>query len=888
MNNLADRYFLDWSGSFAAGTNMVGGKGWNLGRLQRYDFHIPVGGTLSTRAYAKFIADNGISQNIEALARSISIANLQDESILKSLEHIREKIKASPFPAEIGNDLEEALREKNLWDKAVAVRSSASMEDSSTLSFAGIHDSFLNVRGITKILEAVKECYASLWTPRAVAYRRKMAVKDEDVLLAVVILEMVEAKAAGIGFSCDPSTGRQDTVIINANFGLGESVVGGVIEPDSYYLDAAPRLARPAIKSIRLGRKGGVAVAKAEGGTDFCQDPTLAGEQALSDRQIEDLGLIILRVFQVLGHGVEHQDIEWTFDGRDFILVQARPVTALPRMTYPALKNQPEIWSNGNIKDSSPMVMSELGWNIGQGFFDKLLNAYLYAVGYPVLSGAIAMKRFNGRMYANLSLLQWSQYDCFGILPKDTNASFGGHQPEIQINNNRPFRGWPGSKRVLRTVKLVVALNKARGNAKRTFAHNAKYTEAMRKRDYAVLNDAQFIDTYAEILSACDKYLPTFAFMTVLAAYSNQKLIDQLEKHFPDRGRTLAIAVLAGSAEITSAQHGYHLLELAQTAKNDLDAQNYFATEPFKPLEWQNSLPESSPFKQAFRNFLAEFGHRGIYEYEVMNPRWRQDPSYLLEIVRNSVDAADLQRVQGLQKAKGNQAWAEIADKLGRRKLAKVRRLATGAAEGAELREMSKSVFVKFLEPLRLMFEEIGRRLQAKGVLQHQSDIYHCTCSELAAILLGTWDGTSLKYLVDERKAAKEELEKLEAPDFIVNDTPSFPEVSKAASGKTLSGLGVSAGTATGIAKLVSHPLQGTKLESGDILVAPSTDPGWTPLFLKVSGIVMETGGFLSHGAIVAREYGIPSVVNVPGAMSIIKNGQQITVDGDHGKVILK
>jgi len=177
--------------------------------------------------------------------------------------------------------------------------------------------------------------------------------------------------------------------------------------------------------------------------------------------------------------------------------------------------------------------------------------------------------------------------------------------------------------------------------------------------------------------------------------------------------------------------------------------------------------------------------------------------------------------------------------------------------------------------------------LQERGILEAKPDVYHCALSELASILCDKWDGYSLKYLVTEHKAIKETLESLDPPDLIIDDVPSFAKPAYLVSGKVLTGLGVAAGKASGIAKLIYHPNEWSKLKAGNIMVAPSTDPGWTPLFLKASSIVMETGGFLSHGAIVAREYGIPSVVNIPGVMKIIPDGAEITVDGDNGQVIL-
>jgi pyruvate,water dikinase len=887
LNTDSKQVFINWSEAFEAGPKIVGGKGWNLGRLTRYGFKTPKGGVLSTYAYEQFILENALNEDIKAISQTVTLDNVQEESSLNKFDQIRDKINYGKIPSSIRDELMRTLQELNISDNSWAVRSSASIEDSSTLSFAGIHDSFLNISGFNNLISAIKECYASLWTPKAVAYRRKMNVQDMDVLLGVVIQEMIPAEAAGIGFSCDPRTGEDDAIVINANFGLGESVVGGLVQPDEYYLDNNPRLARPSISSLRVGRKEGITLLTENGGTNFSPTLDFVDKQVLSNQQIEQLGLIILRIFDALGQGIDNQDIEWVFNGQEYILVQARPVTALPKITYPELRDQPEIWSNGNFRDAGPMVISTLGNRICKDVVDVVFSAHLEVVGYPIIPGLKNSRLFNGRVYANLSLLQWRFYDCFGIAPSSTNEVTGGHQPEIRINEKGAYHGFRGLKRLSRFYKYVLALNKNKKNAVKIFAAADQYTRELRKKDFKNLPDQDFLKMFTEIMIAHKDYMPTFALMSAAATYPNQKLVDELKKRFKSQGNALATAVLAGGAHITSAQHGYRLLELAQMVREDSEAKKFFYAQPFNPLNWDKALPDNSLFKKAFIDYLDEFGHRGVYELEIINPRWRENPTYLLDIIKNSIETADLKKIQEQQQLKANRAWEEISRTLPFYQKPIVRYWAKEAGTGAELREMSKSVFIKFFEPLRLMFEEIGQRLQDRAILEQKNDVYHCALSELASILCAEWDGHNLKSLVTERKANKEKLESLDPPDLIIDDVASFAKPAQLVSGKVLNGLGVARGKASGKAKLISHPNEWSKLEAGNIMIAPSTDPGWTPLFLKVSGIVMETGGFLSHGAIVAREYGIPSVVNIPGVMKIIRDGAEITVDGDNGQVIL-
>ncbi len=231
MDKNCGDFFLDWTGAFLAGVEAAGGKGWNLGRLERYGFNVPAGGVLTAGAHRSFVEENNLLEDMWRITRNITTVNIGDKENEQKLFLLREKIMAGRIPSNVRDELEEKLRAAGILGNPVAVRSSATAEDSGKASFAGVHESFLNIRGLDNILSAIKECYASLWAPRAVAYRRKMDVKDDEVIPAVVIMEMVEAEAAGVGFTCDPRTGQEDMALISANFGLGESVVSGAVEP---------------------------------------------------------------------------------------------------------------------------------------------------------------------------------------------------------------------------------------------------------------------------------------------------------------------------------------------------------------------------------------------------------------------------------------------------------------------------------------------------------------------------------------------------------------------------------------------------------------------------------------------------------------------------------
>jgi pyruvate,water dikinase len=239
------------------------------------------------------------------------------------------------------------------------------------------------------------------------------------------------------------------------------------------------------------------------------------------------------------------------------------------------------------------------------------------------------------------------------------------------------------------------------------------------------------------------------------------------------------------------------------------------------------------------------------------------------------------------QKEKLEQVWLEIKDKVPDSELASIRNLVKECQGGAVIREKTKSVLAEIMEAYRIIARKLGCRFYERHLIKEPDDIFFCTWSELFSILNSEWNGIGLHALIDMRKNWKKEMELLAPPDVILGEKPRFEKQVSWISNNYLEGVPVAAGKAFGLARLIRHPDEGVQLQSGEVMVAPSTDPGWTPLFLKAGAVVMETGGFLSHGAIVAREYGIPAVVNVPGVMDIIKEGWTIAVDGNNGKIFV-
>lgn len=849
---------LSWPEAFAAGVPRSGGKGWNLARLARYGFPVSDGFVIEATAYRDALAPH---HAIVEEAGRITDATAPGADAL--LARLRAGIEAMTLPSPLRDAIAGALTDHNL--DRVAVRSSAVAEDGAEASFAGMHRSFLGVRGLEDIERAVVGCWASLWTPHAVAYRRKMNVSDEDAACAVVICAMVgdpEPQCAGVAFSADPQTGRQSVVVVDAAPGIGENVVSGRVNPDRFV--------------VRIGTSG-----ELEPESYVGRAPAL-----LDEAQRRSLALLIWRIHWALGGGQQPQDVEWAFDGASFWILQSRPVTKLPHFTFRGAETLPVIWSTANIKDAVPGVYSMLGWSLLRSTIDSVLYASLDAAGHPAPHGLESVRRFDGRGYFDLTGVEWALYDLLGILPAETNKAVGGHQPEIPVPSAKPLEGPDAKRRKLAMRKMLWRLLRIRREFSRVMPPY-----------FAALKRAMQIDvtklSNRELLAVLTDFIAHHRDVDPLVGLSNSASgplllgLGQLMKRIaPEDGEGLAARLLTGAGSITSADHGYALHDLAGIARRDAAALAWLRSDA-AATTWE-SLPSDSPFRIGLRKFLDEYGHRSVYEGDVMNPRWSEDPSFLVDQLRIFVEQPESDP-RLLARRVNEDAWRE----LGRRTLVwrpVVRWLVNRARKASAMREEAKSALVASVPPTRRIALEVGRRLVRAGHLDKPEDIFHLSLFDFRALLEEEWDGRGAREIAHDHAAQREAWLKLSDPaDVIIEEKGGaslvLPDVPEAFDGEQWRGIAVSGGNVTAIARVVLHPDEGRRLGTGEVLVAPSTDPGWTPLFLRASAIVMETGGYLSHGAVVAREYGIPAVVNIPGILETLQDGETIAVDGNRGIV---
>lgn len=853
---------LTYEQSFIAGTEISGGKGWNLSRLERYGFNVPEGLVISSEVYLSFM--DKIKEKINSLK---SNPDKQKEI----LEDIQKTILEIDFSENFKTELSE-IYNKTLKDKILAIRSSATLEDGSEFSFAGIHSSFLNISGFDNVIENIKNCYASLWTAQAFAYRENMKITHENVKCAVVICEMVKnIKYAGVIFTSDPVSGRRDLLKISAVEGLADKLVSGHVNPDEI-----------TVKKNFM---------------DYEISRLSEANKTLDNKQITLLCNIAQRILWDLGEGQLEQDIEWVHDGEKFWIVQSRPITNLQYPTLEALKNMPVIWSNGNFKDAIPGIQSNLGWSGLQKVIRYIMYIPVEKSGINVPQGMEILRRFQGRMYFDLGFMQYLYNEGYNLTPTETNKLIGGHQPEIPTNKLNLLQKINANLNSQKMLKAGKENEKYIYDEIKAIEGQYKFYKSL---DYSKLNEKDIARYVNDIELILEKFSPMFHLANSSSGTSLTLLQMLMSKFAPEDAMEISTGLVSGSGYVTSAEQGYGIYELAKIVFYDNEALKYFTDKNFEVSEWKKLSPDSK-FIKGLNNFLEKFGHRAVYEGEIANPRWNEDPSFIINQVKLITDSGDTSDPRDIAK-KTRKRVEEKLSKYNKLLGFIAKKLAEGARKGASLREKAKSTMALTQEPTRMLVLRLGELMVEKNLIEDKNDILNLSKTDISMYLSGEWDGKGAKNLINDIKVRDKKWSLEKPADVIITDkSGNYLPVEKLADfniesnytktkikkGNIISGVGVSSGIVTAKVRIVNHPYEGDKLQKGEILVAPSTDPGWTPLFLKASGIIMEVGGNLSHGAIVSREYGIPAVVNIPGILEILKDGQEVTINGNKGEIII-
>jgi rifampicin phosphotransferase len=876
---------VDFSDIDSSMINAVGGKALNLGIMSSGNLPVPGGFCVTTEAYRLVVANR-----LDDLMGKLADAT-DGSAVAAAAEEARRRVLAIEVPDELRTAITDrygALGE----DEPVAVRSSATAEDLAYASFAGQQDSYLNVIGSAALLDAVRQCWASLWTDRAISYRNANDIDHRSVALAVVVQRMIDAAAAGVMFTANPITGSRNETVIDANPGLGEAVVSGAVNPDHFVVNSVD----DRIVTRRLGDKRVMITSRPGGGTAHQELADASSEACLDDAQVlqlVDLGQEVQREYGA------PQDTEWALDsvGR-FWLTQARPITTLyplPRTHRPGLRVLfCFTLAQGLTRPITPM---------GIAAFRLIGSSVASTIGIPIpqpLAGPPAMHAIGQRLFLDITNVLRNRIGrraiiaIFGVMEARASAVLKtlAQRPEFSIIDA------PGHA-VLRHIAGALLRNKVPVRAALALANpewayrGIAATERRLRRALTPPVDA----TAAQRLDFVEQqlgYLFLLVPRTVAYAASGFLMLGASRRLLRDVARPGELQeVMRGLPHNVTTEMDLKLWELTTQIRSDEASLQVFTNLAVPDLLQRYRDRALPPLAQrGLQGFLRRFGHRAVAEIDLGLPRWSEDPSHVLGVISNYLRLGDGDPDPVLQFRAGEAKAESMVSSLTARAAERSRLRARLAGwtlrrvrQLAGLRESPKFLLIVALAAMREQLKEVGHHLSAAKTIEQVDDVFFLDLGDARRGLAGE----DLRALVEERREAYEqELRRRHIPRLLLSDGTE-PEAAAAVGARAdgaLAGSPASAGTVTGRARVVLNPV-GAHLEPGEILVAPSTDPGWTPLFLTAAGLVMEMGGTVSHGAVVAREYGIPAVVGVPEATHKIQTGQLITVDGASGLVTL-
>jgi pyruvate,water dikinase len=857
----------------------IGGKAAHLVWLVRHGFDVPEAVVLPAEAFIQAIRELPAGCEPKALLRAAS-----GRAGYQRAAEARQKILELALPRGLEPELAalaSTLGVRSAW--GLAVRSSATCEDGALVSMAGLAESVLGVQGADALIAAVRHVWASIASGRALAYLAAHGVRD--VGMGLVVQRMVEARAGGVMFTRAPGAQARssDDRIVNVGLGLGAAVVNGVATPDVLRIDARGRLAeasiahKPRATVVRDGAIEDVPV-------DEPDKPTLDRDQ------MAGLAAIAARL-----EAVEPAawDVEFACDAERIWIVQARPATG---RGYPEGGDADTVWSNVNVGEALPGVATPFTWSVAGAFSEAGFRRAFAALGCRVPKHARLVGNVHGRFYLNLTQFMRIAAQVPFLDPRmlvELGGGGGGDELAMQVQgvSRRGFY----VRLPLTASRLVREQLRIDEDVKDFEAFAEKAWRAQSALDLAVLPDeglARRLRDVQALLERTGTVMLTCASSTLGTHLALKKM---LERAVPADAERLAQSLTSGIRDLESARPGIGILHVAGLARREPDARAAIERDSTTGLD---ALPDG-PTRRALQSFLELYGDRAVREVELSTPRWKEDARPVLRMLRAAL-RTDLEHREDPLTRSRTLADAEMARLVPRLNIVEqtiVRHLVARAQRAARSRERMRAWVTRVLGMLREAALDADRRLLRRdvelgadwrGLIESGSALasvpsaFFLTIDEMVTSL--RTPGADVAPIVRARRAelARDQA-RPDPPATFVGSPP--PVLLPPSGGPVMRGLPASPGVVQGCARVLLREDEMDALQPGEILVVHTTDVGWTPLFLVAAGVVTELGGPLSHAAVVAREFGVPSVVNVVGATRAIHTGDVLRVDGDRGTV---
>ncbi|SNS67663.1 pyruvate, water dikinase [Asanoa hainanensis] len=855
---MRERYVVDLTEVGETQVAVVGSKGAHLGELSRIDgVAVPAGFCVTTEAFVA--AAPPIHDQLDRLARLHPDAR---QEIAALSAEIRRTIEAVDLPAEVAATVRAAIEDGTPY----AVRSSATAEDMPTASFAGQQDTYLNVVGPESILRHISRCWASLFTERAVTYRIRNGFDHRKVHMAVVVQRMVVPRASGILFTADPVTGDRTVSAIDAGFGLGEALVSGIVNPDVFKVKDGDVVGR------EISAKQLAMYALKEGGTQVREvDPSEREQPALTDEQVVRLAALGRRIEAHFGRP---QDIEWCLVDDDFQIVQSRPITTLFPVPAHAADGTNHVYLSVAHQQMMTDAMKPLGWSMWQ----------LTAMAPMIESG--------GRLWVDATRVLSTPAGRAGFLAMagrtdpltrdalETVLDRGDFVPTLP--DAAPPQG-PGQREPIANDPAIVT----------ELVDRSEASLAALKRDIATKTGPALFEFLLEAFGEHKRVLADpLSIQAIMAGmeatwWLNDHLLEWLgERNAADQ------LTLSAPGNIT-AEMGLALLDVADVVRPYPEVVSFLRAgvdDGF--LDELPKLAGGVEARDAIEAYLDRYGMRCVGEIDITRPRWSEQPSALVPLILDNVTffepGAGERRFEAGRRT-AEEKRAEV--------LARVRALPDGAGKADETERMidrvriftgyreypKYGIIARYFAYKQALVAEADRLVRA-GVLAAREDAFYLTFQEFHEVARTNQANDQ----VGRRREAFRSYETLIPPRVLTSDGEALNGAYRRddVPAGALVGVPVSAGTVEGRARVILD-LARADLQPGDILVTAYTDPSWSPLFVAITGLVTEVGGQMTHGAVIAREYGLPAVVGVPGATRLIADGQRIRVHGTDGYIEL-
>ena len=899
----------------------VGGKGANLARLVRAGFPVPDGFLIPTAAYLDYVTSNDLKKRI--LSHLTNLPFEEPAAFQEASAEIRAWFLIEKTDTEWTSSIRRAYAD--LGSGPVAVRSSATAEDLPDMSFAGQQETFLNIVSEQMLFEAIVNCWSSLWTARAISYRSRNSIPHEEVALSVIVQIMVQSEASGVLFTANPLTGKRSETAIDATLGLGEALVGGLVEPDHYVVDTGSG----EIIHKTLGSKA-LTIRGVAGGGIVTEDTDAGEQQAIPDDvilQLTELGQRVTALYP------SPQDIEWAWSESQLHLLQSRPVTSL----YPI----PDIPADplhvfvslavvqGLLAPITPLGQDILKLVIAGGAkvfgFDltQETQRVIFSAGErlwvnltPVLRNSMGRKVLENALPA----VAPGVAQTLDLLLDDPRLAVG--RGGIRLSTFRRLAGFllPSMRRVIRLwrnpererERVTRLMDETVLQAKTRSAVTGDTQEVLAQR-LKILHSARDIFPDVAIPQGVTSIIAGMApFFGIMRRFSAQVAESSGNPTFAQA----YLEIARGLPHNVTTEMDLALWRVAQTILADSDSSKIFQ-ETSAPDLATHYLQENLPFpvQESIASFIERYGARGIGEIDIGLPRWGEDPTHIMQVIQSYLQITDPDKAPDVVFARAAKSAEQAAAHLesavrqmhGGFIKARILRWAISRYRAlAGMREAPKFFAIRMMGIIRQGLLQSGQELVDAGHLEQRDDLFFLSIRELDELneamvksknrppteqsepdLHAFMQANQVRIAERRAKYQREHLRK-QIPRMLLSDGMTYYEGVRAPEGQEGAIIGdpVSPGEVEGIARVIFDP-HSSQLAPGEILVCPGTDPAWTPLFLTASGLVMEVGGMMTHGSVVAREFGIPAVVGVHQATERIKTGQRLRVNGSTGEITL-